>query len=68
MRSILDGIRGWKGEGNMERCVKEGVTRILDARKWEESLRGGGGVRQVVVEMETGRVVEEEELRGWGGL
>lgn len=28
---------------------------------------GGGRVRQVVVEMETGRVVEEE-LRGWGGL
>lgn len=58
------------GLQNTDRCVKDGVTRTLDAGRWAETLRkeDGKGLRQVVVELETGREIPEQEWTGWSGF
>lgn len=64
--------RGSKETGlqNTDRCVKKPVTRTLNAERWEVVLRkkGGKGLRQVVVEMETGREVPEKEWSELSGF
>lgn len=61
-----------KGPENTDRCVKKGITRILDASKFEEVLRKGISsdmrLKQVVTSLETGIVVPEEVWMSWDGF
>lgn len=62
---------GQRGDSpkNMDRCIKRGITRILDASAVADEL-GTGNIRlvQMVVEIETGRQVPEEEWSRWVGF
>lgn len=62
---------GQRGDGpqNRDRCIQRGVTRILDARSVAGELRADDArLVQVVMEIETGRKVPEEEWSRWGGF
>ena len=62
------GRGGREGLRNPQRCRKAPVARVLDAAQFEEQLREAKGVVQVVTDLSTGLVVEEEEWKQWPGF
>jgi hypothetical protein len=59
-----------EGLKNPGRCAKRGVTRVLQAEKWSGKLVYGEGVKQVITELATGKVVPEhcwKTMKGFEG-
>jgi hypothetical protein len=59
---------GRAGSVSTRECRKAEVTRVLSARGWEDSLKGEGEVKFIVTELESGRVLGEEEVEGLPGF
>ena len=62
------GRRGRDGLQNPERCVKNPITRVLDATRVKDRLEGVKIVKQVVTEIASGKVVEPSEWTTWPGF